>query len=86
MKQRSDFDKVNKWIIVCLILHNLMIEFNDHEWPEDDDEEILENVEVMHHNNHLLENGNQLRLQVENTVLAWYHNNALQESLNKADK
>ncbi len=26
----ADFQRVNLWIIVCLLLHNLLIEYNDH--------------------------------------------------------
>jgi hypothetical protein len=75
VKELKDFDKVNKWIVVCLILHNLMVEFNDEEWTNDEEEEEEDREEGEEErevgNNNV--NGRQLRLNVENTLLAWYY-------------
>jgi len=73
VKQKKDFKKVCDHVEVCLILHNLMCDFND-EWDEEIEiEEDAGRVE------HLLDDeldeisGQELRRRVQNYVLAWYH-------------
>jgi hypothetical protein len=74
VKEKGDFKKVCNHVEVCLILHNLMIEFND-EWDEDIEVEDDEAGNV----DHLIEeeeeemSGQELRRRVQNYLLAWYH-------------
>lgn len=35
IKTKADFEVINKHVLICLILHNLMLQFND-EWLEED--------------------------------------------------
>jgi hypothetical protein len=41
VKKKQDFQKVNEWIVVCIILHNFLKMRND-EWADDDDEQADE--------------------------------------------
>ena len=74
VKEKRDFKRVCNHVEVCLILHNLMIDFND-EWDEDIEveEEDAGNVD------HLIEeeeeemSDQELRRRVQNYLLAWYH-------------
>ena len=38
VKKKQDFQKVNEWIVVCIILHYFLMMHND-EWADDDDED-----------------------------------------------
>jgi hypothetical protein len=71
VKKVKDYDKINKWIVVCLILYNMMIDFRDEEFPIeppviDDDEDERTNIDAA--------NGNQLRIIVQHRLLTWYYN------------
>ncbi len=39
-----DFERVNEWIVVCIILYNIFVTIDDTAW-EKEDEEII-NVEL----------------------------------------
>jgi hypothetical protein len=73
VKEKKDFKKVCDHVEVCLILHNLMCDFND-EWDEE-----IETEEDAGRVDHLLDDeldeisGQELRRRVQNYVLAWYH-------------
>ena len=74
VKNEADLKKVCEHITVCLILHNLMIDFAD-DWSDDvdleeeeeeDDGEAGDDEEEM--------SGQQLRAQVRNELLMWHYN------------
>lgn len=82
VKTKKDFRKVCEHIEVCLILHNLMIDFND-EWVEEIEIPDMDVGRV----DHLISldedddqdevqdemDGKELRRRVQTFVLAWYH-------------
>lgn len=74
VKQKRDFKRVCHHVEVCLILHNLMIDFDD-DWDEDIEVEEEEAGNV----DHLIDeeddevSGQELRRRVQNYLLGWYH-------------
>jgi hypothetical protein len=71
----KDFEKCNEWILVCLILYNLLINFNEDEWEiaEETEEAVNEfenNLIIMENSN----NGKQLREKVQEKIVAWGFN------------
>jgi hypothetical protein len=72
-KQQDRFKKINEWILVCLILHNMLIDFGDTCDFEEEDEDIEGDNFVPN----IAENvsANNLRLRVQQTVLTWYGQN-----------
>jgi hypothetical protein len=72
IKKVEDFEKCNQWILVCLILHNLLIEFNEDEWIYE--EETQEAVEDYEANLIILENhatGKILREKIQENLVRW---------------
>jgi hypothetical protein len=71
VRQKKDIDGINKWILSCLILHNICVIQRD-DWVEEyqEDEEEINNIDNIDHNNNA---GMNLRLQVQNKLLQWYH-------------
>ena len=69
--KHSDFERVNDWITVCLILHNLLIDFND-EWEEDEDEDDTDDNEEAEEEIVNDMNGESLRLRVQENALNWF--------------
>ncbi len=69
----KDIKRFNEWILVCLILHNILIRFND-DWDEEVDED--EGDELQPPTN-VTEGAaaNELRLNVQQTLLTWYQQN-----------
>ena len=59
-----------EWIVVCIILYNIFMTFND-AWEEEEDEEIDNEVlgEVI-----ATDDGINLRQRVQNNLLQWYDN------------
>jgi hypothetical protein len=41
VKVKQDFRVVNKWIIVCLLVHNILQSYND-EWEYDDSDDEMD--------------------------------------------
>jgi len=72
VKKVCDFEKVNKWIAVCCILHNILNQLNDM-WDDVDEENEVsdEDVNNMRVNSTALD----LRLKVQTTLLEWYFRN-----------
>ena len=74
VKTAADFQRINEWITVCLVLHNILLRFND-SWEEEDAEDA-EDEEV-----HVIPaaaeppTAQELRQQVQNRLLAWYYAN-----------
>ena len=66
----KDFELVDSHILVCLILHNLMIDYGDDDFEIDEedlvDEDDSENV-ILNEN----ENGLQLRARLQASLLNW---------------
>lgn len=73
VKKKEDFKKVNEWILVCLILHNILILINDDfDCEESDDEEVDEDEEDL--NDDEIARGLNLRRRVQIKLLNWYRN------------
>jgi hypothetical protein len=79
IREKKDFKMINEWILVCLILHNLMIRFQDDWQPEADDDDNNDDDEnnrqynSQHHND--LVNVGDLRLKVQDHLLRWFYFN-----------
>jgi tRNA U34 5-carboxymethylaminomethyl modifying GTPase MnmE/TrmE len=74
VKKREDFKQVCEHIVVCLILHNLMIDFND-EWEQDEEVEEEEADDIDDDIDETVENamtGRELRERVRNFLLMWH--------------
>ena len=70
VKTADDFRRINEWICVCLILHNLLLRFNDSwmdEIVDDDDFDVAE------HEPEQIPAA-QLRQQVQQRLLNWFYN------------
>ena len=88
IKEVKDFQIVNDHILVCLILHNLMIDFNDEcddAWIEEEDEE--DDVGNDDNDEEAKEErmarvaaqvdtltGHSKRIEVQNVLLNWVYN------------
>ena len=64
---------VNEHVTVILVLHNLLIAFND-EWMIDEDEmETAEEEDINVVGEDIGSSGFELRLRVQNYLLQWYY-------------
>ena len=76
IRTHADFQRVNLWILVCLLLHNLLIEYND---PWEVEEDITDGEEddnmppLMPIPANTLAAANQFRTQVQITLLNWFN-------------
>jgi hypothetical protein len=62
-KEKEDTEKVNKWIVCCLVLHNIVTGFNDN-WSDeviDEDLEFDEEQEIE-------EDGNEFRERIRESL------------------
>lgn len=71
VKKVEDFERVNEWILVCIILHNLLLSFDD-KWK-------IDNVVIEDNaNDPVAFNDNitagDLRVRVQNHLLEWFNN------------
>lgn len=71
VKHPSDFDRINKWIVSCLILHNFLLKVKDADFPETTESEKSDGV-----HDRVIELGtieaNQIRRIVEENCLTWH--------------
>ena len=74
VQKLEDFERVNKWIIVCIILYNMFIRFAD-VWDEEDEDEQEEEREVAEVA--VTGNGLNLRQRVQADLLHWVQNDML---------
>jgi len=72
VKKLDDFVRVNDWIVVCIILHNILLSFKD-DWDDytiddedDDDDTAYVVVDATE--------GDNLRELVQLNLLNWYYN------------
>ena len=76
IRTHADFQRVNLWILVCLLLHNLLIEYND-PWEVEDITDDEEDYDDMPHLNPVggdnLAAANNFRTQVQITLLNWFN-------------
>jgi hypothetical protein len=79
IKTENDFADVNKWIIVCLIIHNMLISFND-DWIIDDDsddnsDDDLDDDIIVHEpfNQNIAPERHALREIVKESLLNWFY-------------
>ena len=74
IKEKSDFEKMNNWILVCLILHNILLEirdsWNEEEDDDNDDDESDDRVRA----EEIAIDANSLRHRVQTQLLQWYQN------------
>jgi hypothetical protein len=70
LNKEKDVKRVNEWILVCLILHNILVRFRD-EWEEEDVEDVQEE-ELLAPNVTENTHANDLRLNVQQTLLTWF--------------
>lgn len=80
IRTHADFQRVNLWIVVCLILHNLLTEYND-PWEFEDegftDDEAGEDDDVLQQPaGNTLAAANQFRTQVQVHLLTWFNERA----------
>ena len=78
VKKKADFRKVNRWIIVTLILHNfLMAENNEADFEDDDDESDDEMPDLVRADLPANEEEAALTLRgrVQRHLLAWHFAN-----------
>jgi len=69
VKKLDDFVRVNEWIVVCIILHNILLSFKD-EWDDYDlEEEDNDTNGVIIDTN----GGENLREAVQLKLLNWYN-------------
>jgi len=71
----EDFQRINDWITVCLIIHNLLIDFREDDWDEDIENEDDDNEEAINSNIVDQPAGMNLRIKVQTELLRWFFNN-----------
>ena len=65
IQKKEDTLKVNKWIVAVLVLHNMVLKFNDN-WEE----EIIENDEDLNEEFEFVEEtGRELRERIKEMIL-----------------
>lgn len=71
VREKEDLLKFCNWVVACLVLHNMLLRYNDG-WDEEFvEEDVNENaLDITPHDAH----ANDLRGRVQNYVLNWYHN------------
>jgi hypothetical protein len=72
VKKIEDFKSINNWICVCLVLHNILVRFND-SWEEEAEAEEEQEALPLHASETV--NANDLRIHVQHHLLNWYYNN-----------
>jgi hypothetical protein len=69
----TDFDKLNRWILCCIILHNILNDFNDL-WEEEEcerDEQYEDDIRrIVNENSNVID----MRLKIQSILLQWYYN------------
>jgi hypothetical protein len=74
VKKIEDFKSINNWICVCLVLHNILVRFND-SWEEEAEAEEEQEALPLHASETV--NANDLRIHVQHHLLNWYYNNKI---------
>lgn len=75
VKRKEDMVKVNRHIIACLILYNILIDLKD-DWEEDEEIPVDENdrdVLFAAENGETEDAAKQLRILVQNSCLNWFY-------------
>jgi hypothetical protein len=72
VKTVEDFNRINEWISVCLVLHNILNRFND-KWEEEDNTEEDDDVVFAQHAVETVP-ATELRILVQIHLLNWYYN------------
>lgn len=76
IKKREHFERVMRWILSILNLHNMLISFRD-EWEDEDAPEETEEEAAAYHASLPLNttaDGSQLRIRVQTDLLHWFYN------------
>jgi len=69
IRTKKDFKLVNRHVLVCILLHNILQKFKDDWEYEEEDEEEDNNVEIPQ----AAAGGDELRATVQNSILRWYY-------------
>ena len=75
VKRKEDMVKVNRHVIACLILYNILIDLKD-DWEEDEEIPVDENdsdVLFAAENGETEDAAKQLRILVQNSCLNWFY-------------
>ena len=73
IKEVEDFKRLNEWVLVCLILHNILTIYNDDfDCEEEQEADIVHDI-VPEENNDPI-HGENLRDRVQEYLLRWYVN------------
>lgn len=72
---KNDLNKFCRWILACLVLHNMLIHYQD-SWDDKDDDENDDDDDVVNENLREYEDSTafDLRISVQNYILNWYSN------------
>jgi hypothetical protein len=74
IKAKEDFKRVNEWISVCLISHNILLSFSD-EWADDIIEAAEPDEDEVVRDDLNNQTAQDLRIKLQNTLLNWYYSN-----------
>jgi hypothetical protein len=66
--KKEDTEKVNKWIVTCLVLHNMVVKFNDN-WEDTSLENETETETDEENEGSTEESGTELRERIKSAVL-----------------
>ena len=73
IRTHADFQRVNLWIVVCLLLHNLLTEYED-PWEEEDETDDEEDDDILPQPvGANLAAANNFRTQVQVGLLTWFN-------------
>jgi hypothetical protein len=72
VKKAKHFEDVNRWIVVCIILHNLLLSFED-AWTEEAEQELPEADDRVPANAAVELPANELRNRVQLHLLNWFY-------------
>lgn len=73
IKNRKDFELVNRQIVACLVLYNILRYYNDSWYEENDDDEIDEEVRANIELNDNDAAAKNLRILIQNECLLWHY-------------
>jgi hypothetical protein len=73
VKEVTDFKRINEWILVCLVLHNILLRLND-SWDEEYQNDVEEQEGHAHAHINETSQAQSLRISVQDYLLNRYFN------------
>jgi hypothetical protein len=70
IRTKADFKVINTHILVCIILHNILISFND-EWDDVEVEDVHVAANAVHVQKSYKKTALERRVEIQNELLAW---------------